>query len=229
VKAANRFERLVLPRRYFRRPSILNAFVWGIFLFSFSTAAYNALIQELEKEATGGVVPSGSQNGLPSLRGGGANINTLLQQIMGGQSFKKETKSTTKFSDVIGIEEYKEEVEGLVDFLKRPEVYEEAGAKIPKGILLTGKPGVGKTLLARAIAGEAECSFFYCSGADFSSMFVGMGAIKVKSLFDAAKKEAPSIIFIDEIDSVAGKRLGNANQTTSSNETINQLLTEMDG
>jgi ATP-dependent metalloprotease len=115
----------------------------------------------------------------------------------------------------------------LVDFLKNPKRYEDVGATLPKGILLTGKPGVGKTLLAKALAGEAGCTFFYKSGSDFSEMFVGLGALRVKQLFRAARKNSPSIIFIDEIDSVAGKR--DDYGTSTSRSCINQILTEMDG
>lgn len=111
--------------------------------------------------------------------------------------------------------------------MKNPKKYENAGARIPKGILLVGNPGSGKTLMAKALAGESNCAFFYKSGAEFEEIYVGVGARRIRDLFKAAKKHAPSIIFIDEIDSIAGRR--NANSMNESRETINQLLAEMDG
>jgi ATP-dependent metalloprotease len=127
----------------------------------------------------------------------------------------------------LGIDEFKEELQELVDYLKNPEKYTKSGAKLPKGLLLVGPPGTGKTLMAKALAGESNCSFFYKSGAEFDEMFVGMGARRIRNLFKAAREHSPSIIFIDEIDSVAGKR--NAKDPTYSRDTINQILTEMDG
>ena len=115
-------------------------------------------------------------------------------------------KVTTRFSDVAGLKEEKEELEEVVDFLKAPEKYTNMGARIPKGMLLVGPPGTGKTLLAKAIAGEAGVPFFSISGSDFVEMFVGVGASRVRDLFEEAKKNAPCIVFIDEIDAVARKR-----------------------
>ncbi len=106
----------------------------------------------------------------------------------------------------MGIDEFKDELLELVDYLKNPKKYSDAGAKLPKGILLVGPPGTGKTLLARALAGEANCAFFYKTGSEFDEMFVGVGASRVRELFKKAREKAPSIIFIDEIDSVAGTR-----------------------
>ncbi len=140
-------------------------------------------------------------------------------------------KPDTKFDDVQGVEEAKEEVKEIVDFLKFPERYIELGAKIPKGVLLVGPPGTGKTLLAKAVAGEASVPFFSVSGSSFIEMFVGVGASRVRDLFAQAKKEAPSIIFIDEIDAI-GKSRASGGQMGGNDEreqTLNQLLAEMDG
>lgn len=140
-------------------------------------------------------------------------------------------KPDTKFHDVQGVEEAKDEVKEIVDFLKFPERYIELGAKIPKGLLLVGPPGTGKTLLAKAVAGEASVPFFSVSGSSFIEMFVGVGASRVRDLFAQAKKEAPSIIFIDEIDAI-GKSRSSGGQMGGNDEreqTLNQLLAEMDG
>jgi len=140
-------------------------------------------------------------------------------------------KPETKFDDVQGVEEAKDEVKEIVDFLKFPERYIELGAKIPKGLLLVGPPGTGKTLLAKAVAGEASVPFFSVSGSGFIEMFVGVGASRVRDLFAQAKKEAPSIIFIDEIDAI-GKSRASGGQMGGNDEreqTLNQLLAEMDG
>jgi len=140
-------------------------------------------------------------------------------------------KPETKFDDVQGVEEAKDEVKEIVDFLKYPERYIELGAKIPKGLLLVGPPGTGKTLLAKAVAGEASVPFFSVSGSGFIEMFVGVGASRVRDLFAQAKKEAPSIIFIDEIDAI-GKSRASGGQMGGNDEreqTLNQLLAEMDG
>ncbi len=136
-----------------------------------------------------------------------------------------------KFDDVQGVQEAKDEVLEIVDFLKFPERYIELGAKIPKGLLLVGPPGTGKTLLAKAVAGEAEVPFFSVSGSSFMEMFVGVGASRVRDLFEQAKKVAPSIIFIDEIDAIGKSRATNAQMGGHSEQeqTLNQLLAEMDG
>ncbi len=138
------------------------------------------------------------------------------------------SKTDTTFDDVAGIDEARNELFEIVDFLKNPNKYRKLGARIPKGILLVGPPGTGKTLLARAIAGEAKVPFFHTSGSEFEEMLVGAGASRVRDLFDKAKKAAPSLIFIDEIDAVARKR-GTKIQTGATEQTLNQILVEMDG
>jgi len=136
----------------------------------------------------------------------------------------------TRFSDVAGVDEAKEELVEVVDFLKSPQKYKEIGGKIPKGVLLVGPPGTGKTLLARAVAGEAGVSFFRMSGADFVEMFVGVGAARVRDLFKQARSKAPCIIFIDELDAIGKSRLNNIGGGNDEREqTLNQLLVEMDG
>ena len=162
-----------------------------------------------------------------------------MQKSMGGgllgmgQSKKmvSSEKPDTKFDDVAGVEEAKEEVQEIVDFLKYPGRYVEIGAKIPKGVLLVGSPGTGKTLLAKAVAGEAEVPFFSVSGSSFIEMFVGVGAARVRDLFEQAKKDAPSIIFIDEIDAIGKSRAAGAQMggNDEREQTLNQLLAEMDG
>ncbi len=134
------------------------------------------------------------------------------------------------FEDVAGIDEAKDELEEIVEFLKDPQKFQRLGGKIPKGCLLVGPPGTGKTLLARAIAGEANVPFFTISGSDFVEMFVGVGASRVRDMFEQAKKNAPCIIFIDEIDAVGrhrGAGMGGGNDERE--QTLNQLLVEMDG
>ena len=136
-------------------------------------------------------------------------------------------KQTTRFSDVHGCDEAKEELQEVVEFLRNPEKFTELGAKLPKGVLLVGPPGTGKTLLARAVAGEAGTSFFYMSGSEFDEIFVGVGAKRVRDLFSAAKAKGPAIIFIDELDAVGGKR--SPKDQAHAKQTLNQLLTELDG
>lgn len=145
--------------------------------------------------------------------------------------FDKGKGTNVTFSDVAGLEGAKEEIQEIVDFLKRPQKYTELGAKIPKGALLVGPPGTGKTLLAKAVAGEAQVPFFSLSGSDFVEMFVGVGASRVRDLFKQAKEKSPSIIFIDEIDAIGRARGKNANMGSNDERenTLNQLLTEMDG
>ncbi len=141
-----------------------------------------------------------------------------------------EDGGTTKFSDVAGLKEEKEEVSELIDFLKNPKKFQKLGARIPKGVLLVGPPGTGKTLLAKAVAGEANVPFYYISGSDFVELFVGVGASRVRDMFKEAKKNAPCLIFIDEIDAVGRQRgagLGGGHDERE--QTLNQLLTEMDG
>ena len=150
-----------------------------------------------------------------------------------GEKFKLEIKTakdiTQRLSDVKGVDEIKHEVEDLIKMLKNPEQYRIKGAKLHKGVMLFGEPGTGKTLLARAIAGESGVNFIFCTGSDFDEMFVGVGAKRVRALFKEARKHSPCIIFIDEIDSLlAGSRRGNS-EHSSSRATINQMLAEMDG
>lgn len=154
--------------------------------------------------------------------------------ILGIGSSKKlvsSEKPKVKFNDVAGVEEAKEEVKEIVDFLKFPDRYISLGAKIPKGVLLVGPPGTGKTLLAKAVAGEANVPFFSVSGSSFIEMFVGVGASRVRDLFENAKKEAPAIVFIDEIDAIGKSRAANGfnGGNDEREQTLNQLLAEMDG
>lgn len=154
--------------------------------------------------------------------------------ILGMGSSKKLVNSErpkVKFNDVAGVEEAKEEVKEIVDFLKNPDRYIRLGAKIPKGVLLVGPPGTGKTLLAKAVAGEADVPFFSVSGSSFIEMFVGVGASRVRDLFENAKKEAPAIVFIDEIDAIGKSRAAGAMMggNDEREQTLNQLLAEMDG
>ncbi|MGH8553146.1 MAG: ATP-dependent metallopeptidase FtsH/Yme1/Tma family protein, partial [Methylococcales bacterium] len=167
----------------------------------------------------------------------------FMRQMQGGaggrgaMSFGKskarlleEDQVKVTFADVAGVEEAKEEVSEMVDFLKDPSKFQKLGGKIPRGALMVGPPGTGKTLLARAIAGEAKVPFFTISGSDFVEMFVGVGASRVRDMFDQAKKHAPCIIFIDEIDAVGrhrGAGLGGGHDERE--QTLNQLLVEMDG
>ena len=143
--------------------------------------------------------------------------------------FNQERPSTT-FDDVAGYDGVKQEISEVVDFLKTPARFKEIGATIPKGILLVGPPGTGKTLLARAVAGEAGVPFMSVSGSDFMEMFVGVGASRVRDLFQTARKQAPAIVFVDEIDSIGRKRgagLGGGHDERE--QTLNQMLSEMDG
>ncbi len=163
----------------------------------------------------------------------------MMRQENGGGKYTSFGKANIKnqmntrkatFADVAGADEEKHELEEIVDFLKNPRKYAEIGARIPKGVLLMGPPGTGKTLLARAVAGEAGCPFFSISGSDFVEMFVGVGASRVRDLFEQAKKNAPSIIFIDEIDAVGRHRgTGIGGGHDEREQTLNQLLVEMDG
>ncbi|MCX7552014.1 ATP-dependent zinc metalloprotease FtsH [Xanthomarina sp. F2636L] len=161
--------------------------------------------------------------------GGGGQIFNIGKSR--AKLFDENTEVKTSFKDVAGLEGAKEEVQEIVDFLKNPEKYTSLGGKIPKGALLVGAPGTGKTLLAKAVAGEAKVPFFSLSGSDFVEMFVGVGASRVRDLFKQAKEKSPAIIFIDEIDAI-GRARGKNNMSGSNDErenTLNQLLTEMDG
>ena len=182
-------------------------FSWVIPVFIFF-AIWMFLASRMQKSVGNGLLGIGSTKGL---------INSERPKV--------------KFDDVAGVEESKEEVKEIVDFLKNPERYITLGAKIPKGVLLVGPPGTGKTLLAKAVAGEANAPFFSVSGSSFIEMFVGVGASRVRDLFEQAKKEAPAIVFIDEIDAIGKSR--NAGGLVGGNDereqTLNQLLAEMDG
>ncbi len=167
----------------------------------------------------------------PAGGGGGSGMGIFNVGKSKAQLYDKDRRPNVTFKDVAGLEEAKEEVKEIVDFLKNPKKYTRLGGKIPKGVLLIGPPGTGKTLLAKAVAGEAEVPFFSLSGSDFVEMFVGVGASRVRDLFKKAKEKAPSIIFIDEIDAI-GRARSKANITGANDErenTLNQLLTEMDG
>lgn len=164
------------------------------------------------------------------MQGGGAGGRGALSFGKSKARMLEENQIKVTFSDVAGCDEAKEEVVEMVDFLKDPAKYQRLGGKIPRGALMIGPPGTGKTLLARAIAGEAKVPFFTISGSDFVEMFVGVGASRVRDMFDQAKKHAPCIIFIDEIDAVGRQRgagLGGGNDERE--QTLNQLLVEMDG
>lgn len=160
-------------------------------------------------------------------------VNSNAGSMSFGRSRHKiisEDRTKVTFDDVAGVDEAKEELQEIVDFLKNPDKYRKMGARIPKGVLLLGAPGTGKTLLGRAVAGEAGVPFFFMSGSDFVEMFVGVGASRVRDLFDQAKKSAPSIIFIDEIDAVGRQRgAGYGGGHDEREQTLNQLLVEMDG
>ena len=169
-----------------------------------------------------------------------ATLVIFMRQSTGGGKISQFSRANTRnqpangkkvtFADVAGADEEKQELEEIVDFMKNPKKYQELGARIPKGVLLVGPPGTGKTLLAKAVAGEANVPFFSISGSDFVEMFVGVGASRVRDLFDQAKKHTPSIIFIDEIDAVGRQRgagLGGGHDERE--QTLNQLLVEMDG
>lgn len=160
--------------------------------------------------------------------GGGANS---MMFGLGKSNAKVYVKSSEgiRFSDVAGEDEAKENLTEIVDYLHNPNKYKEIGASMPKGVLLVGPPGTGKTMLAKAVAGEANVPFFSISGSEFVEMFVGMGASKVRDLFKQAKEKAPCIVFIDEIDAIGKKREGNIGGNDEREQTLNQLLTEMDG
>lgn len=160
----------------------------------------------------------------------GSDMNRTLNFGKARVKTAKDNKKKTTFEQVAGADEEKEELSEMVDFLKNPSKFSALGARIPKGVLLVGPPGTGKTLLARAVAGEADVPFFSISGSDFVEMYVGVGASRVRDLFDKAKKDAPSVIFIDEIDAVGRHRgAGMGGGHDEREQTLNQLLVEMDG
>ena len=140
-----------------------------------------------------------------------------------------ERKTKIKFDDVAGLDEEKQEMIEIVDFLKKPEKFAKMGARVPRGVLLNGKPGTGKTLIAKAIAGEANVPFISMSGSEFIEMFAGLGTSRVRKLFEKARKLAPCIVFIDEIDAIGSRRTTNSGAESENNQTLNQLLVEMDG
>lgn len=186
-----------------------------------SKNGHDLILQEDVQEAHNRVLKS-KESGMEGGAGGSINENTSANMFM-------PTMVKEKFDSVAGMPEVKEEILDVIDFLKNPEKYEKLGARIPRGILLEGDPGNGKTLLARAIAGEAQCPFISANGSDFVQKYVGEGAARVRELFQAARRRTPAIIFIDEIDSIGMKR---SNQDGGSQEfahALNQLLTEMDG
>ena len=162
---------------------------------------------------------------------GGPNAMLFGGGKSGAKQYVVEEGEAIRFADVAGEDEANESLQEIVDFLHNPKKYEDIGAKMPKGVLLVGQPGTGKTLLARAVAGEAGVPFFYIAGSEFVEMFVGMGASKVRDLFKQANEKAPCIVFIDEIDTIGKKRdgAGNIGGNDEREQTLNQLLTEMDG
>ncbi|MCR5725186.1 MAG: ATP-dependent zinc metalloprotease FtsH [Treponema sp.] len=162
---------------------------------------------------------SGGMGGMGSIFGAGSSRAKAID----------EGKVKTRFADVAGVDEAKDELIEVVDFLKNPKKYTDIGGKIPKGVLLVGPPGTGKTLLARAVAGEAQVPFFRISGSDFVEMFVGVGASRVRDLFRQAREKAPCIIFIDELDAIGKSRVNNLGGNDEREQTLNQLLVEMDG
>ncbi len=166
-----------------------------------------------------------------SMGGGGAQ-GALSFTKSKAKVYVPDEESRVTFEDVAGVDEAKDELTEIVDFLKKPERYTDIGARIPKGVLLVGPPGTGKTLLSKAVAGEAEVPFFIISGSEFVELFVGAGAARVRDLFEQAKKKAPCIIFIDELDAIGKSRSGSMGVVGGNDEreqTLNQLLTEMDG
>jgi ATP-dependent metalloprotease len=183
-----------------------NIFKWVRWIAGFALAAYVSLIViTLFVESSG-----------------------VLKKVGGGTSAEvRPEHQTTRFSDVHGCDEAKEELLDVVDFLKHPERYNKLGGRLPKGVLLIGPPGTGKTLLARAVAGEAGVPFFYMSGSEFDEVYVGVGAKRVRELFQQARSKAPAIVFIDELDAVGGKR--KSRDANYHRQTLNQLLNDLDG
>ncbi|MBQ1368373.1 MAG: AAA family ATPase, partial [Firmicutes bacterium] len=164
------------------------------------------------------------------MQGGGSSNSKMMNFGRSNAQMITKENNPIRFADVAGLEEEKEELKEIVDFLSAPQKFIQLGARIPKGVLLVGPPGTGKTYLAKAVAGEAGVPFFSISGSDFVEMFVGVGASRVRDLFEQAKKNAPSIVFIDEIDAVGRQRgtgLGGGHDERE--QTLNQLLVEMDG
>lgn len=208
-----------------------------------STQAFIELVQEKvqegneieliqEKTNTFIVIVQGLFNFLPTILMIVLFIVLLQMYDLGDKGKVYEAdgeESKTKFDDVAGLDEEKQEMLEIVDFLKNPEEFYKMGAKIPRGVLLCGEPGTGKTLIAKAIAGEADVPFISMSGSEFIEMFAGLGASRVRKLFEKAKKMSPAIIFIDEIDAIGARRTAASGAETENNQTLNQLLVEMDG
>lgn len=208
-----------------------------------NTQAFVELIQEktlqgnnielVQKEQnTAIVVLQSAYSALPMIMIAVLFFFVMKMQGLGdkGKVYDAETtKSKTKFEDVAGLDEEKGEMLEIVDFLKHPKKFNDMGAKIPRGVLLCGQPGTGKTLIAKAIAGEANVPFISMSGSEFIEMFAGLGASRVRKLFEKAKKIAPCIVFIDEIDAIGSRRTSGSGAETENNQTLNQLLVEMDG
>lgn len=208
-----------------------------------STQAFTELVQEKALEEKGvtlevkkpsiiSQVPSYIMSVLPTVIMVALFIMIFKMQGLGdkGEVYDDtERKTKITFDDIAGLDEEKEELKEIVEFLKQPKKFTEMGAKIPKGVLLYGKPGTGKTLIAKAIAGEANVPFISMSGSEFIEMFAGLGASRVRKLFDKARKLSPCIVFIDEIDAIGSRRTSNSGAESENNQTLNQLLVEMDG
>mmetsp|Transcript_5202 Transcript_5202/g.8039 ORF Transcript_5202/g.8039 Transcript_5202/m.8039 type:complete len:465 (+) Transcript_5202:518-1912(+) len=203
----------------------LNWLIGGAFLLLLFQL-YRSIHGKGGPKATGGSSGSSSKG---SSFGKGGMGDMFSMGKSNAQEFGTDKKIKVRFKHVAGMEQAKTEVMEFVDFLKKPEKYKKLGAKIPRGALLVGPPGTGKTMLAKAVAGEASVPFFSISGSDFVEMFVGVGASRVRDLFKKAKEKSPSIIFIDEIDAVAKKRHGKFGGNDERDNTLNQLLVEMDG
>ncbi|MBR4037847.1 MAG: AAA family ATPase, partial [Tidjanibacter sp.] len=186
---------VVVPLTYETRRNPWADFFTGVFPYILMIGFLFFMMRMISRNAAGG---GGGQNGI-------FNVGKAKAQV-----FDKENQNKVTFKDVAGLAEAKVEIMEIVDFLRKPEKYKELGGKIPKGALLVGPPGTGKTLLAKAVAGEADVPFFSISGSDFVEMFVGVGASRVRDLFQQAKAKAPCIVFIDEIDAIGRARGKNA-------------------
>lgn len=204
---------------------IINVLIGSVFILMLAR-----LYKQTHGKGKGGSSgKSGSSKG-GGMGGMGGGMGDLMNMSKSGATvYGVEKKIRTRFKHVAGLSNAKQEVLEFVDFLKAPEKYKKLGAKVPKGALLVGPPGTGKTLLAKAVAGEAGVPFLSISGSDFVQMYVGVGASRVRDLFKEAKKIAPAIIFIDEIDAVAKKRDQKFGSNDERDNTLNQLLVEMDG